>query len=458
MCRKIDMRLMPMLFVTYMLNFMDKQALSYSANFGLKEDNHLTGNQYSWASGSIFYLAYMVAQPVISRSLQKFPIGRFVSIMVMTWGILLMCTAASRSFGTLMAVRFLLGTVESCINPAFVVITSQWYTRDEQPARVSYWFVGNAIGQILGGVIGYGVGHIEYKDLGAWIWYFIIFGAVTFCYSIVLFVFLPDNPMNARWLSEKEKEIAVLRVLQNRTGFVNHKWKWNQFFEALFDPQTFILFALALLNTIPAGGISSYGSIVIKGFGFSSLNTTLLNVPQGAIQLVSLVSSGWFTSHFKNTRCWVMALSQIPGLIGSVLLYVLPDSNRTGKLISYYVLSTHSVSFSLLMVMLGSNYAGFTKKSTAAAIIFMGWCAGQVIAPQLFLESEAPRYPTVFLAQFICFVFLTVLPMVLQGYLMWCNWRRDKAHPIVEGESVQHHDGLLDTTDQEQKARFRYVY
>lgn len=397
----------------------------------------------------------MVAQPVMSRSLQHFRIGRFVAIMVILWGALLLCTAASRSFASLMTVRFLLGAVESCINPAFVLITSQWYTRAEQPARISYWYVGTAVGQMFGGLIGYGVGHISYAGAGNWIWYFIIFGSLTILYGFFLLFFLPDSPMTARWLSPSEREIAVVRTLENRTGFVNHQWKWPQFWEALTDPQTALLFAMALLNTIPAGAISSYGSIVIKGFGFSAINTTLLNMPQGAIQLVSLLFSGWFVSKFKGTRCWMMALSQVPGLVGGALLYVLPESNRNGKLGSFYLLSTHGVGFSILLSMLASNYAGFTKKTTASALVFMGWCAGEIIAPQLFLEREAPTYRTVFFAFFVSFALLIVLPLLLRVYLMWSNKRRERDHP-TQGD--QPPADLLDQTDKEQRAHFRYVY
>ena len=82
----------------------------------------------------------------------------------MSWGILFMCTAASRSFAGLMAIRFPLDACESYISPAFVVITTQWYTREEQPARVSHWFIGSGVGQIIGGLIGYGIGHISPSD------------------------------------------------------------------------------------------------------------------------------------------------------------------------------------------------------------------------------------------------------------------------------------------------------
>lgn len=153
---------------------------------------------------------------------------------------------------------------------------------EEKPACVGYWSVGNAVGQVFGGLMGYSIGHISDGNLGNWIWYFIILGSITIAYGIILFLYLPDNPMTALWLTDRE-EIAVLRVLQNRIGFVNHQWKWHQFREALLDPQTTLIFLIALLNTIPAGCIGSYGSIVIRGFGFSAINTTLLHMPQGVI-------------------------------------------------------------------------------------------------------------------------------------------------------------------------------
>ena len=82
-----------------------------------------------------------------------------------------MTTAACRSFASIMTVRAILGVFESVINPSFMLMTSQWYKRSEQPARVGYWFMGNAVGQVLGGIIGYGVGHINSSlEVGNWIW------------------------------------------------------------------------------------------------------------------------------------------------------------------------------------------------------------------------------------------------------------------------------------------------
>lgn len=82
-------------------------------------------------------------------------------------------TAACTNFGGLLAVRFLLGVAEATISPAFLFITSMWYTREEVPTRVGIWFSGNAIGGIFASFIAYGIGHIE-RPFSPWRWLYIV--------------------------------------------------------------------------------------------------------------------------------------------------------------------------------------------------------------------------------------------------------------------------------------------
>lgn len=75
----------PQMIITLMMQFLDKNALSSSVNFGLLADLGLHGNEYNWASGSIFYAAYLVAQPLVAR-LQILPIGKYLSFSVIAVG------------------------------------------------------------------------------------------------------------------------------------------------------------------------------------------------------------------------------------------------------------------------------------------------------------------------------------------------------------------------------------
>ncbi|KAF2489062.1 major facilitator superfamily transporter allantoate [Lophium mytilinum] len=455
--RKIDTHLLPLMINTYTLNFMDKNALSYSANFGLIKDNGHHGKQYSWASGSIFYLAYMVSQPVVARLIVRFPVGRFVTIATILWGAVLMAIAASRSSASLMSIRAILGCMESCINPAFIVISSQWWTRDEQPLCITFWYLGNSIGQVCRGLLGYNTAHIGCHAIPSWSYFFIIFGAITILYGSFLFYYLPDSPMHARWLSDSDRALAVERVRGNRTGIKTHVWKWRKCRECFTDIQCWILVATFFLDDIPAGGVASFGSIVVKGFGYSALNSTLLLVPLSVIQAITILFGGFMTTRFTNIRPWLITGCQIPALIGAILLYTLPRSNQRGLLGSYYVVQTHGIVGTLTMSLVSSNFAGYTKKGTVGAMMYVAFCVGQVVAPQLFLSPEAPVYQTAFQASFTCFALCIALSLVLCFYLIWENKRRDKlANEKTEAQTAE--SEFLELTDKQQREVFRYRY
>jgi len=106
--RKIDTRILLIMFITYNLNFMDKTILSSAAVFGLTEDNHLHGNQYSWV-GSLFYFGYLFFEYPTTILIQRLPVGKYLAEVCLAWGAIVASTAACSSFGGLATVRFLLG-------------------------------------------------------------------------------------------------------------------------------------------------------------------------------------------------------------------------------------------------------------------------------------------------------------------------------------------------------------
>lgn len=110
--RKVDLLLLPLLCGTYFLQFIDKQAMSYSAVFDLFDTTGITGDQYSWL-GSIFYFAYLVFEWPSAYLAQHFPTGRIVSTYCFCWGTIMLCTAATHNFAGFAAMRFLLGIFES---------------------------------------------------------------------------------------------------------------------------------------------------------------------------------------------------------------------------------------------------------------------------------------------------------------------------------------------------------
>jgi len=443
--RKIDLRILVIMFVTYNLNFMDKTILSSAAVFGLTEDNHLVGKQYSWV-GSIFYFGYLFFEYPTTILIQKLPVGKYLSGVTLLWGAIVATTAACTSFGGLATCRFFLGIAEATISPAFVYVTSIWYTRDEIPARTGVWFAGNSCGGFIASLLAYGIGQIDHP-LHPWQWMFIIFGVVTSFWSVVVFFFLPDIINDAGFLTEEEKQYAEDRVVLGGTGRVdplNSRWKPEQVVECLLDPKTYFFAAISVLTQIPNGGTGSFGNLALKSFGFTSLQSTLVTLPASVIAMVTILSTGWLASRFHNITTFLIIAVVIPPVIGSALIF--SESNRGVRLFAYYCLQTGPGAIPLTLGLLSANFKGVTKKMTITAILFVTYCAGNIAGPQTFISSEAKRgYPTAFKAILICYGLVIIVSVALRLYLTFVNKSRDKAEgATVVDQSIPPKKGLTD--------------
>lgn len=136
---KIDLILIPLIMGTVVLAAVDKVIISNAAIYGMRTDTHLVGNQYSWV-GSIFYFGYLVAEYPSAFLIQRLPVAKFLSACLLGWAIILMCTAATHNFAGLAAVRFFMGMLECVVFPVCSILTVMWWTTEEQPIRVAFWF------------------------------------------------------------------------------------------------------------------------------------------------------------------------------------------------------------------------------------------------------------------------------------------------------------------------------
>lgn len=333
--RKVDLLLLPLLCGTYFLQFIDKQALSYSAVFDLFETTGITSDQYSWL-GSIFYFAYLVAEWPSAYVAQHFAVGRVVSIYCFFWGSIMLLTAATNSFAGFAALRFLLGIFESVVTPAFMMIVSMWYLTKQQPARAGIFYCFNGVGSAVGGILFYGVGFA--KSFVIWKIIYIICGGMTVLWSILLFFRLPNNIMTAKSFTTEEKALLIARAAKNRTGIYNRKIKLDQVWEAMRDPQIWILFLFVLLNEIINGGMASFGKLIVKSVaGGDPLRTTLYGIPQGVAQVFWVFTGPFLASRLPNARTYIMALYLCPTIIGTTLIWQLPRTNLGGSLAGYYM-------------------------------------------------------------------------------------------------------------------------
>lgn len=294
------------------------------------------------------------------------------------------------------------------------------------PHPYDWWLtdLSQSVGGIASSFLAYGLGHIK-DSVGAWRWMFIVLGVLTFLWGFFIWIFLPDSISKAKFLSEEERQFATNRILVAGTGTTEQTaWKWDQALECIMDPKTWLIFGLELLTQIPNGGTQNFANLVVVSFGFTSLQSTLINIPYSLITVATIAGSGWLAGRFRQANCLLIIAVILPCVVGSAIIYSRAHIVLGVQLFGYFLLSTGSAAMPLAMSLVQANYRGVTKKMTVTALLFLAYCAGNISGPQFFRSSEAPLYGTAFRAIMICYALAIVLALCLRFYLQWMNRKR----------------------------------
>ncbi|GMM36474.1 Thi73 protein [Saccharomycopsis crataegensis] len=459
---RCDLIIISMIGVCYIFFYIVQTTLSYAAIFGIKKDLHLEGDQYSWLS-SIFYFGFIAWCFPNNYLLLKFPVSYLLGLNIFLWGMFLCFQAACSSYGGLLACRFLGGAVESIADPSYLLITSMWYTRREQPLRIGIWYTFNGIGVAFAGLLGYAIGHIK-GALPSWKYEFIVIGTLCMAWGIFIFFAMPKNPMQNRYFNDREKKILAHKLRGNQTGIETKIFKWYQVKEAFLDPKMYLLFLMCFFGNIPNGVTSNFGTMIVNALGFDTLGTTLLQIPYGAYIALCIISAVLINDKLhtklkKNFRCIIAIFYLFGNVAGSACLYAVDQKHHAGKLIAYYLTGTYNASFVLIMSLSTSNISGYTKKIIFNAFIFLGYCVGNIAGP-FFAKSDqaANSYPLASGAMLFSNAAEILCLVIFFFYAKWQNEKRDKEQGIAPGQEASNiEDNFEDLTDYENR-NFRYIY
>lgn len=217
--RKIDRRLLPMIILMYIMNYLDRNNIAAARLAGLQAPRskgglNLTTTQYLTAL-SILFVGYLLMQIPSNLFLNK--IGKpalYLPTVMIVWGVISAATAGAQSYEGLIAIRFFLGFVEAAYFPGCLFYLSTWYTRKELGFRTALLYSGSLISGAFSGLISAGItnGLDGAKGLRAWRWLFIIEGVITIFIAFVAYFVLPDFPRTTSWLTENERQLAVWRL------------------------------------------------------------------------------------------------------------------------------------------------------------------------------------------------------------------------------------------------------
>ncbi|KAF8939304.1 major facilitator superfamily domain-containing protein [Dissophora ornata] len=448
--RKIDWHLIPLISVLYLCSFLDRVNIGNAKVAGLATDINLTADEYNW-SLSIFFIGYVIFEIPSNILLKKIGPRKWITIVMITWGIIMMAMAAVKSASGLLAARFFLGLAESGLFPGSVYLISLWYTRSEQALRNGLFFSTATMAGAFGGVLAYGIAQMEgVRGLHGWQWIFILEGLPTVLLTIVVFFFLPDFPGTAPFLNASEREMAVQRLVIDAGPATQTEFSWNQFRSVFTDWKVYMHMITYILSATPLYSLSLFLPSIVQGFHFNTITTQAMTAPAYVIACVFTILCAFSSDRFRE-RGWHYSIPTFVGCLGYILLIVTKDSHTVNRYVSLTV--TASGVFASVPPMLSwftTNIGGHTKRGVATAAIISFGNIGGAIGGQIYRASDAAdgyvRGHTICACMMgIC----GVLILVMKYFLHRENSRRASLSPEqyekeAEGEDLcDYHPGFV---------------
>ena len=182
---------------------------------GLPAELGMTGQQPNVAL-MIFFVPYIVLEIPSNILMKKFGPHVWLSGSILCFGIIMLCQGFVRSYGGLLATRFLLGVAEAGIFPGSFYLISFWYKTKEAQKRFTVYWSTTILSSAFGGLLATGIANMNgIRGLTNWRWVFIIEGIFTILVGITAYFVVTDFPREATWLTPEEKEVVLAKTQSN---------------------------------------------------------------------------------------------------------------------------------------------------------------------------------------------------------------------------------------------------
>ncbi|KAJ3557840.1 hypothetical protein NPX13_g9846 [Xylaria arbuscula] len=406
--RKLDLYMLPALWLMYFLNFLDRNAIVNGKLNHIDKDLGLVGQQYNTCV-SIFFVGYITGQVPSNMLVTRFKPSWYLSGWMLAWAVVSTLNCLVKDYHGLLAVRLVLGITEAPFYPGAIYLVSLFYTRKETATRLAIFYTGNLLASTFSGLIAAGVfaGLDGVHGLSGWRWLFLIQGVVTVGVAIACFFILPDTPLTTRWLTVEERQLAHDRIARDTTekrytptSTLSGLW------DAVRDYRTWVFTLMTNLH-LSANGFKNYLPTAVASLGFNSTISLVLTSPPYLVATFASVAVSWSSGHF-NERTWHITISKALAIVGFSVATATYNIGARYFAIVLFVGATYGVNninLSWLAATLGQTNE---KKAAALAIANTLGNLSFVYTPYLWSDDTAPLFRPACLAS-IGFSFGVVL-------------------------------------------------
>ena len=283
--------LLPVIFVSYSLSYLDRANFSFGAAAGMASDLHISAAQNSLL-GSLFFLGYFLFQIPGAAYAQKYSVKRLIFFGLIGWGVLASATGLIADINLLFLDRFLLGVVESAVLPAMLILQARWYTRGERARANAFLVLGNPVTLLWMSLLS---GYLSAR-LG-WRMMFVIEGAPPILWAAIWWWQVADHPRDAAWLlpADRQRLEERLTAEQQRIAPVAN------YAAAFRDPRVMLLALQYFLWSIGVYGFVIWLPSILKTRDMGMVELGWLSaVPYLAAVIAEIVTSTY--SDFVQKR------------------------------------------------------------------------------------------------------------------------------------------------------------
>ncbi|KAL1916868.1 uncharacterized protein VTP21DRAFT_5065 [Calcarisporiella thermophila] len=429
--RKLDLRLIPFLALLYLLSFLDRINLGNAKLDSIEKDIGTTPAEFNWAL-SIFFIGYIIFEVPSNVILKLIGPRRWLPIVMILWGTVMMAMAAVHSTAGLLIARFFLGVTEAGLFPGIVFYLSLWYTRNEQTSRMALFFAAATVSGAFGGVLAYGIIQMSgIQGLKGWQWLFILEGLPTVIVAFISYFYLPDFPENSPFLNERERSLCVARLKKDAGAASQQHFSWNQCFMVLRDWKVPMHMAVYITTSTPLYSLSLFLPSIINELGYKDkLTAQLMSAPPYAIACFFCILVA-MSSDKRSERGLHMGIPALVGCIGYILLVALRPYGAAAQYVAAIITTTGV--FSTVPAMLSwftCNIGGHTKRAVASAAIIAFGNVGGAIGGQIYREDDRQNgYIRGHIICMSCLFAAFVLCCLFKYLLRRENRRRDQLTP-----------------------------
>lgn len=372
--RRVMLRLMPYLFLLYIIAYLDRVNVSYAA-LTMKGDLKFTDEVMGFGAG-IFFIGYVLLEIPGTILVEKWSARGWIARIMISWGIVAILMGFIQTKTQFYWLRFILGAAEAGFFPGIIVYFSHWFRYEDRAKAVALFMAAIPISNIIGSPVSGLLLDINWLGLAGWRWLFILEGAPAIIFGIVTIFYLTDRPHQARWLPDDEREWLTSELEREKQA--KQKVHSHSILQALRHREV-ILLTLAYFCIVTANyGFNFWLPTIIKKLsGSSNLVVTLISALPFCVALVSIILVGWSSDRTRERR-WHTALPMAAASLGlllsaaaqdqttiAVLMFCVAAGGLYGYLPGFWALPTSFLTGTAAAASIGlinslGNLGGFT--------------------------------------------------------------------------------------------------